>query len=78
MNKQDKLKERLSHFLPKFIEDSELLLTVPNRVTVGAKPTAVSDTLRNLIYDKFSKNLELLSFEIKEHDSIYKYKIIQT
>jgi hypothetical protein len=78
MSRQDKLKERLMYFLPTSVasESTTMSLKIPNRATAGFKPGAVSDTIRNLIYDKFNKNMELESHELVENDGIFNFKIL--
>jgi hypothetical protein len=72
MNRIDKLKERLTHFVKE--GTSETSLKVPNRVICGFKLDNVAIVIQDLLCDKYHKNLRFVDYVEDGDGYIFNFK----
>jgi hypothetical protein len=74
-SKVDILKTRLIPFIKE--TDSHLELKIPNRVMIGFKLDIVAVIIKDLLYEKYNKNLQLIIYDkYGDNDYVFKYKEI--
>ena len=71
MNKNDKLKERLSHFVKE--GTSETTLKVPNRVICGFKLEIIGTVVQDLLREKYHRDIRFVDYTEDGDGYVYNF-----